>query len=268
MHIHVQVHKILFSFDQNIYKYYKKSNEQELYTDLSRCLLPQSHPNANQIFTPFQLITRNSLHPRLPSTNEQPTVPIPCPPFRTPGVSMGIRIESLDKTSPIPLHNWDDRSIGATVGRRDISRRYIIRTPDSIDVDHVWDANAGFLHVRILHGILVVPAGGAGFGEDRGHGHARAGVAHVTVGVACGSPVRACVWEVLCLVFLEVPFVDFGELVEFDFGELVLDEGVGFANLGYVFGGENASFVGDVAEDDGDFEEVTLLEETVGVIWD
>ena len=100
-----------FSFDQNIYKYYKKSNEQELYTDLSRCLLPQSHPNANQIFTPFQLITRNSLHPRLPSTNEQPTVPIPCPPFRTPGVSMGIRIESLDKTSPIPLHNWDDRSI-------------------------------------------------------------------------------------------------------------------------------------------------------------
>ena len=181
---------------------------------------------------------------------------------------MGIRIESLDKTSPITLHNWDDRSIGTTIGHRDISRRYIIRSPDSIDIDHVRDANARFLHIWVLHGILVVPARAAGFGEDRGYGHARAGVAHVTVGVACGSPIGASVWEVLCLVLLEVPFVDFGEVVEFNFGELVLDEGIGFANVRYVFGDEDASLVGNIAEDDGDFDEAALLEETVGVIWD
>lgn len=55
---------------------------------------------------------------------------------------------------------------------------------------------------------------------------------------------------------------------EVDVGELVLDEGVGFADGGGRFGDEDCSFVGVVAEDYGDFDEFALLEKPVCVVWD
>lgn len=57
-------------------------------------------------------------------------------------------------------------------------------------------------------------------------------------------------------------------MFEFDLGQLALDEGIRVANVGCVSGNKCGSLVCDVAEDHWDFDEMALVEETVGKIWD